>query len=70
MIVHDNLWATMRNKGITQYALIKKYGISPAQITRLKRGESVSTHTIDIFCTILNCQVQDIMQYRENGTEL
>ena len=60
----------MRNKGITQYALIKKYGISPAQITRLKRGESVSTHTIDIFCTILNCQVQDIMQYRENGTEL
>ncbi len=70
MIVYDNLWATMRNKGITQYALIKKYGISPAQITRLKRGESVSTHTIDIFCTILNCQVQDIMQYRENGTEL
>lgn len=70
MIVYDNLWATMRNKGITQYALIKKYGISPAQITRLKRGESVSTHTIDVFCTILNCQVQDIMQYRENGTGL
>ena len=53
----------MQEKGITQYALIKKYKISPAQITRLKRNESVSTHTIDIFCEILDCEVSDIMQY-------
>lgn len=66
MIVYDNLWRTMKEKGITQYTLIKKYHISPAQITRLKRNESVSTHTIDIFCEILNCQVQDIMEYRSD----
>ena len=63
MIVYDNLWKTMERKGITQYALIKTYKISPAQITRLKRNESVSTHTIDVFCTILDCEVSDIMQY-------
>ena len=45
--------------------LIKKYGVSPAQITRLKRNESVSTHTINMFCRILRCQVGDIMQYVE-----
>ncbi len=63
MISFDRLWKTMSNKGVTQYALIKKYGISPAQITRLKRNESVSTHTIEVFCRILKCNVEDIMQY-------
>ena len=63
MISYDNLWNTMKTKGITQYTLIKKYGISPAQITRLKRNESVSTHTIEMFCKILKCNVEDVMQY-------
>jgi len=65
MIRYDNLWNVMKERGITQYALIKKYGVSPAQITRLKRNESVSTHTIDVFCRILHCQVGDIMEYVE-----
>lgn len=38
MIIYDKLWETMKEKGITQYALIKKHNISPAQITRLKRN--------------------------------
>ena len=53
----------MKEKGVTQYALIKKHNISPAQITRLKRNESVSTHTIEMFCKILKCNVEDIMQH-------
>ena len=63
MISYDRLWETMRAKGVTQYALIKQHGVSPAQITRLKRNESVSTHTVEMFCRILDCQVSDIMEY-------
>ena len=63
MISYDNLWNVMKEKDISQYALIKRYHISPGQITRLKRNESVSTHTIDMFCKILNCEVADIMKY-------
>ncbi len=66
MIVYDKLWQTMKAKGVTQYALIKTYKISPAQITRLKRNESVSTHTIETFCKILKCDVGDIMEYKED----
>ena len=67
MISYDRLWQTMKERGITQYSLIKNFGISPAQITRLKRNESVSTHTIEVFCRILDCNVEDIMQYvKEN----
>lgn len=69
MILYDNLWKTMKERGVSQYTLIKKYHISPAQITRLKRHESVSTHTIDIFCKILHCKVEDIMEYIEESKE-
>ncbi len=63
MITYEKLWKTKKEKGISQYALIKKYNISPAQITRIKRNESVSTHTIEMFCKILNCKVEDVMTY-------
>ena len=63
MISYARLWETMKKRGVSQYALIKRYNISPAQITRLKRNESVSTHTIDTFCNILQCHVEDIMEF-------
>ena len=66
MISYDKLWQTMKEKGVSQYTLIKKYGISPGQLTRLKRNESVSTHTIEMFCKILKCNIEDIMQYIED----
>ena len=69
MISYERLWKTMQKKGVTQYALIHKYRISPAQITRLKRNESVSTHTVEMFCEILSCKVEDIMEYIPEHTD-
>ena len=63
MISYRRLWETMREKRVTQYALIHKYHVSPSQITRMKRNESVSTHSIEMFCKILNCRVEDVMEY-------
>ena len=67
MITYDKLWKTMKEKGVSQYALIKKHKVSPGQITRLKRNESVSTHTIEMFCKILDCNVEDIMEYTKDS---
>ena len=53
----------MRARNVTKYALINKYHVSPSQITRLKRNEYVSTHTIEMFCKILDCRVEDVMEY-------
>ena len=66
MITYDRLWKTMKKRGVSQYTLIKEYHISPGQITRLKRNESVSTHTIEMFCRILKCKVEDIMTYKDD----
>ena len=70
MISYDNLWTVMKEKGVSQYTLIKKHNISPGQITRLKRNESVSTHTIETFCRILHCQPGDIMTYIEDNDKM
>lgn len=69
MISYEKLWETMKEKGITQYVLIKQYHISPGQLTRLKRNESVSTHTIEMFCRILKCKVSEVMEYVEEDNE-
>ena len=38
MIVFDNLWKTMKEKGVSQYKLIKTYGISTGQLDRLRKN--------------------------------
>lgn len=63
MIVYNKLWETMKKQNVTQYKLIHEYKVSPGQITRLKRNQNVSTHTINMLCDILHCPVEDIMEY-------
>lgn len=63
MIIYNRLWETMKERGISQYRLIKDHGISAGQIGRLKKNGYVSTHTLNILCEILKCNVEDIVQY-------
>lgn len=63
MIVYDRLWETLKAKGISQYSLIKDLGISAGQISRLKKNQWASTRTIDRLCTVLNCNIEDIIEY-------
>ena len=66
MIVYDRFWKTLKEKGISQYKLINEFQISPGQLTRLRNNESVTTHTIDVLCSILDCDIHDIMEYKSN----
>lgn len=67
MIVFNKLWEVMKQKDISQYKLINEYDISPSILTRLKRNESVSTNTIERLCTILDCDIIDIMELKKNS---
>ena len=64
MILYERLWETMKQKQISQYRLIRYYGFSAGQIGRMKKNCYVSTHTIDVLCKILDCKVEDIMEFR------
>ncbi len=69
MIVYDRLWETMKKKNVSQYHLIKYCKVSAGQIGRLKKNNFVSTHTIDMLCRILDCEVEEIMEYRADISE-
>ncbi len=66
MIVYDRLWETMKAKGISQYRLIHEYRISTGQLDRLRKGQNVSTYTLNQLCTILDCALEDIAEYRKD----
>lgn len=63
MISYTPLWNTMERLGATTYTLQVKGGISSSTIRRLKAGESVSTNTLEAICKILNCSIQEIIEY-------
>ena len=63
MIKYDRLWTTMKKKKISQYKLIKDYGIDKAQLHRLRKNMVVKTIILDRLCRILSCQIEDIMEY-------
>lgn len=69
MIVYDPLWATMKKKKISQYRLIKEYGFSSGQINRLRKNMYVSTHTIGVLCTLLDCSISEIMEFHMDNSE-
>ena len=56
----------MKNRGVSQYKLIKDYHFSTGQLDRLRKNESVSTHTLDILCQILDCKIEDVAVYLED----
>lgn len=63
MIKYDPLWRTLKEKGISQYQLIKDYGIDKAQLQRLRQNLDVKTLILNRLCQILNCRIEEIMEY-------
>lgn len=70
MIVYDRLWQTMKKCGISQYKLMKEYNFSSGQLDRLRKNEHVSTHTLNLLCNILHCDLEDIAEHIEDEYEL
>lgn len=68
MIKYDRLWELLSEKKISQYRLIKDYGIDKSQLQRLRKNMVVKTLIINRLCNILDCRIEDIMEFiPDNG---
>ncbi len=65
MIVFERLWETMKRKNVSQYALIKEFKVSTGQLDRLRKNENVNTYTLNRLCEILDCELDDIAEYKK-----
>lgn len=63
MLKYDKLWITLKEKNISQYKLIKDYGIDKAQLHRLRQNMVVKTMILNRLCSILDCRIEDIVEY-------
>ena len=70
MIKYDRLWATMKERGITQYDLYTYHNVNRSQLDRLRHNKNVQVNTIDKLCNILHCRVEDIMEHIEDMRSL
>lgn len=68
MINYEKFWETLKKKNISQYKLINDYGISTSQINRIRKGKHITTSTLDKFCQILSCNVEDIITIVQDET--
>lgn len=57
MISYDPLCKTLLQKGVTEYHLIYKDGISANIIHRMKHGENITLKTLDTLCFVLDCNI-------------
>ena len=64
MMSYEPLFNTMRKKGITSYRL-QKMGFNRATYYAIKSGKSVSTNTIEHLCKLLQCRVEEVIEYVE-----
>ena len=67
MITYNPLWETLKNRNITQYKLIKEFGVSTGTLDALRKNRSVSTNTLNQLCSILNCSLSDIAEFQPDS---
>lgn len=63
MITFNKLWKVMKEKGISTYKLREECGIDSKTIRRLKANENMETKTLNKLCSVLDCKIEDIMEY-------
>ncbi|MBE6765139.1 MAG: XRE family transcriptional regulator [Ruminococcaceae bacterium] len=66
MISYKPFFDTLLKKGITEYNLIFKQGFSANTIHRIKKGEAISTKTLDALCYALDCEIGDIIKFEKD----
>lgn len=66
MISYEPFYNTLLKRDLTEYALIFKYGISANTLHRMKHGKPITTTTLDALCGILECHIEDIIQYKQD----
>ena len=64
MISYKPFYQTLYQKGVTEYQLIFKQGVTANTLHRMKHGKAITTTTIlNTLCEILDCRVEDILVY-------
>lgn len=64
-ISYKKLWKLLIDKDMMKKDLQKEAGISWATMTKMSKGETVSTEVLMKVCQVLHCNIGDIVDFVE-----
>lgn len=67
-VSYKKLWKLIIDKDMTNVSVRKAAKISPATFTKLKNNETVSLDVLMKICTVLNCDIGDIIEFVRKET--
>jgi len=62
-VSYKKLFHMMIEKDMTNAQLMQETGFSANIITRLKRNGYISLESIESICRVMNCKVDDILEF-------
>lgn len=65
-ISYKKLWKLLIDKDMMKKDLQKEAGISWATLTKMSKGETVSTEVLMKVCKVFHCDVGDIVEFIED----
>jgi DNA-binding Xre family transcriptional regulator len=69
VVSYKKLWKLLIDKDLMKKDLQSKAGVSWATITKMSKGEPVSTEVLMKICKYLQCDVGDVMEFIDEGDD-
>ena len=69
VVSYKKLWKLLIDKDLMKKDLQSKAGVSWATITKMSKGEPVSTEVLMKICKYLQCDVGDVMEFIDDGSD-
>ena len=66
MISYNKLWHLMIDKNLKKTDLCEKAGLSSSTLAKLGKNEIVTLDVLERICDYLNCDIGDILSFRED----
>lgn len=63
MVSYNKLWKLLIDKNMTKKQLADVAELSSSTMSKLKKGQNITTDVLCKICKALNCDFADIMEY-------
>lgn len=63
MLIYKNVLKKLKDAGYNTIRIRNEKLLPSSTVTRLNKNEAVSTKTLEKLCELLNCRIEDIVEY-------
>lgn len=69
-VTYKRLWKLLIDKDMTKGTLRSAAGIAASTISRMSRNEYVSLEVLEKICSVMDCEIGDILEFEKKSHNL